>query len=92
MPLTTIDARSALVVIDLQKGIIGMLGADASREVVARSARLAEAFRARGLPVVLVNVSGMPPGRTSAPGPPFRSPRIGPNWCPSCMASRPTTS
>ncbi len=77
MPITTIDDRSALIVIDLQKGIIGLLGADASREIVARSARLAEAFRARGLPVVLVNVSGMPPGRTSTPRPTLSFP---PDW------------
>jgi nicotinamidase-related amidase len=33
-------------------------------EIVARSAKLARAFRQRGLPVVLVNVTGAAPGRT----------------------------
>ena len=36
-------------------------------EVVARSRALAEAFRARGLPVVLVNVVEGAPGRTEQP-------------------------
>ena len=35
-------------------------------EIVARTAQLANAFRDRGRPVVLVNVSGMAPGRTDA--------------------------
>jgi nicotinamidase-related amidase len=34
------------------------------KDIVGRAARLAEAFRERGLPVVLVNVSGAAPGRT----------------------------
>ena len=33
-------------------------------EVVQNAAALAAAFRRRGLPVVLVNVDGVPPGRT----------------------------
>jgi nicotinamidase-related amidase len=63
MALTQLDERAALVVIDLQKGIAGMLD---SGEVVRRSAELARAFRAKGLPVVLVNVAGRAPGRTEA--------------------------
>ena len=49
---------TALVVIDLQKGIVArQCGPHASADVVARSARLAEAFRAAGATVVLVNVA-----------------------------------
>ncbi len=64
MPVTTLDPKAALIVIDLQKGIVGMPLASPIAPVIDRSARLARAFRERGLPVVLVNVSGRAPGRT----------------------------
>ena len=59
MPLTKLDEACALIVIDLQKGIVGMQAAHASDEIVARAARLASGFRGAKLPVVLVNVAGM---------------------------------
>ncbi|GAA4672032.1 isochorismatase family protein [Gordonia humi] len=62
MPLTQIDEKSALVVIDLQAGIVGRFG-DAATDVVANSAVLAAEFRKAGQTVVLVNVSATPPGR-----------------------------
>ncbi|MFI1094400.1 isochorismatase family protein [Streptomyces sp. NPDC020917] len=64
MSVTTLDPRTALVVIDLQQGIVGLDTVHPAGEVVARSAELAAAFRERGLPVVLVNVAGVAPGRT----------------------------
>lgn len=64
MPLTTLDATTALVVIDLQKGTVTAPTAAPAGEVVERAASLARAFRRRGLPVVLVNVTGRAPGRT----------------------------
>lgn len=64
MPLTTLDPKTALVVIDLQKGIVALpVAPHPATAVVERSARLADAFRKRGLPVVLVNVAGGAPGR-----------------------------
>jgi len=49
---------TALVVIDLQKGIVArQSGPYAAAHVVARSAALADAFRAAGATVVLVNVA-----------------------------------
>ncbi|MFI0719713.1 isochorismatase family cysteine hydrolase [Streptomyces sp. NPDC021224] len=66
MPVTTLDESTALVVIDLQRGIVAMPLAHPVEDVVARSAELARAFRDRGLPVVLVNVAGTPQGRTDA--------------------------
>lgn len=66
MALTTIDPRAALVVIDLQKGIVSGFGDDSADAVVRQSAALAAAFRAHGLPVLLVNVAGRAPGRTDA--------------------------
>jgi nicotinamidase-related amidase len=69
MPVTTLDPNTALIVIDLQKGIVGLAGAEVVRPVVERSRQLADAFRSRGLPVVLVNVAGGAPGRTEQPRP-----------------------
>lgn len=63
MALTTLDAKTALVVIDLQNGIVALPTAHPTSEVVERSAVLADAFRRRNLPVVLVNVAGGAPGR-----------------------------
>jgi len=64
MPLTQLDSSAALIVIDLQKGIVGFTAELGSADVVNRSAELAKAFRDRGLPVALVNVTGRAPGRT----------------------------
>lgn len=64
MSLTQIDKVAALVVIDLQKGIVGLPLAHPGSEIVERAARLARAFREKGLPVILVNVAGRAPGRT----------------------------
>ena len=67
MPLTTLDPNTAVVIIDLQKGIVAMPTVHPTVDVIARSRALADAFRARGLPVVLVNVEGTAPGRTEQP-------------------------
>jgi len=66
VPLTKLDITAALIVIDLQKGIMGLPTVHPTTEIVARSAKLARAFRERGLPVVLVNVTDAAPGRTDA--------------------------
>jgi nicotinamidase-related amidase len=73
MAVTALDPRTALVVIDLQAGIVGAPTAPyPSTDVVSRAVELADAFRARDLPVVLVRVSfsadsgDVPPGRTEA--------------------------
>lgn len=63
MTVTTLDPRSALVVIDLQRGIVSLPTAHPTAQVVENAAALATAFRRRGLPVVLVNVDGGAPGR-----------------------------
>jgi nicotinamidase-related amidase len=63
VPLTTVDPKPALVVVDLQRSIVA-IGVPGTDEVVARSARLLEAFRGAGHPVVLVNVDGSPAGRS----------------------------
>lgn len=67
MPVTTLDLKTALIVVDLQKGVTGMVAPETFEPVVARSRALAEAFRTKGLPVVLVTVDGVAPGRTEQP-------------------------
>src|SRR5579871_6183905 len=64
MPVTTLDPRTALIVVDLQKGLVSIPTAHAIPDVIGRAAALADAFRRQGLPIVLVNVAGGAPGRT----------------------------
>lgn len=66
MPVTTIDPRPALIVIDLQQGIVAAHQGEAVNAVVHHAASLAAAFRRHDLPVVLVNVVGRASGRTEA--------------------------
>ena len=69
MAITTIDPKTALVVIDLQNGTTAMPGAPVpTADVVKNSVELADAFRARGLPVVLVNVTFSADGSDVVPG------------------------
>jgi nicotinamidase-related amidase len=63
MPVTTLDPKSALILIDLQKGIVALPTAHPTSEVVERASALAQAFRRHRMPVVLVNVTGGAPGR-----------------------------
>jgi nicotinamidase-related amidase len=69
MPLNKLDETPALIVIDLQKAVLGLPAEPPIQDVVNRTRELARAFRERGLPVVLVNVSGRAPGRTDAGAP-----------------------
>jgi nicotinamidase-related amidase len=74
LPLTRLDKAAALIVIDLQKGIVTLPTVHPPGEVVGRAAQLVRAFRERGLPVVLVNVTGAAPGRTDVARPKFSFP------------------
>lgn len=69
MAVTTLDPITALIIIDLQNGIVGLPAVHPIADVVTRSCTLAAAFRRHGLPVVLVNVDGGAPGRTERPRP-----------------------
>lgn len=66
MTLTTIDPVPALVVVDLQKGIVSAHADGPVTAAVKQATQLATGFRRHGLPVVLVNVTGRAPGRTDA--------------------------
>ncbi|MGW1773906.1 hydrolase [Streptomyces sp. NPDC002104] len=71
----TLDQHTALVLIDLQKGILALPGATPTERILSQGIRLADGFRAAGLPVVLVKVAWSPDGgdlpsaRTDRPGP-----------------------
>ncbi len=67
MPLTTLDKNTALIVIDLQKGIVGLPVAHPMDTVVKHARSLIDVFHRHDLPVVLVNVTGVPPGRVEQP-------------------------
>ncbi len=64
MPITILDPTTALIVIDLQKGIVNGNFIHPIGEIIDRTRALMDAFRAKNLPVVLVNVAGRAPGRT----------------------------
>ncbi|ORM64266.1 hydrolase [Pantoea rodasii] len=64
MALTTLDTKTALIVIDLQHGIVRLpVTPLAAETVIARCAQLVDAFHGKQLPVVKVNVAGGAPGR-----------------------------
>ena len=64
MSVTLIDPVTALIVVDLQKGFADHPFFPPLSGVIARTRELLHAFRAAGMPVVLVNVAGRAPGRT----------------------------
>jgi len=64
MPVTALDEKTALVLIDLQKGIVGRpLTPTPVETVLENSAALVSAFHKAGLPVVVVNV--IPPSNAA---------------------------
>ena len=63
MTVTTLDPKTALVIIDLQKGIVGYPTVHPIGDILTAATALTTAFRRQGLPVVLVNATGVAPGR-----------------------------
>ncbi|MFC6704261.1 cysteine hydrolase family protein [Flexivirga alba] len=66
---TPIDPTAALIVVDMQKGILRMPPAEAVAPLVDANARLAGAFHAADKPVAWVNATGLPRGRVARPIP-----------------------
>ena len=64
MTVTTIDRMTALIVVDMQKGIAIPPTVHPLEVVVSNTRDLVAAFRSHDLPVVLVNVAGGAPGRS----------------------------
>jgi nicotinamidase-related amidase len=59
---TTLDPETALILIDLQHGITSLPTVAPSGQIVARGARLADAFRAHKMLVVATRVAFSPDG------------------------------
>lgn len=74
--LTALDSATALVLIDLQHGTTSAALAHPIADVAANAARLAQAFRAAGRPVVVVSVNpaGSDQSRIRTQAPPMPSP------------------
>ena len=64
MPVTQLDPKTALIIIDLQNGIVGYPTVHTVSSVVKHATELVDAFRRHHQPVVFVNVIGGAPGRT----------------------------
>ena len=80
MPLTSLDSKTALILIDLQKGIVGGNFIHPIADVINRARALIDCFRSKNLPVVLVNVAGRAPARPL--------PKDGPTFCLSWIRNR----
>src|SRR6202789_4005453 len=78
MPLTTLDPNTASIVIDLQKGIVNGNFIHPIGDIIDRTRALVDFFRAKNLPVVLVNVAGRAPGRTEQG--PRNNPSLSEGW------------
>ena len=74
MPITTLDPATALIIVDLQAGIVGLPTVHPAADVIRNAAALAQAFRQQRRPVVLVNVTATAPGRTDHTRPPIPRP------------------
>jgi nicotinamidase-related amidase len=64
MSISTLDPITALIVVDLQKGVLAHPCVHPVSTIVQNAVELARTFREHHLPVVLVNVAGTAPGRT----------------------------
>jgi nicotinamidase-related amidase len=67
MAVTTLDPKTALIVVDLQQRVVSLPTVHPMDDVVKHVRALTEAFRGHGLPVVLVNVDGVAPRPTEQP-------------------------
>jgi nicotinamidase-related amidase len=67
MPVTALDPETALIIVDLQKGIASLPLVHPIAEILRNARALVDAFREQKLTIVLVNVAGAAPGRTEQP-------------------------
>lgn len=67
MPVTQLDSKCALIVIDLQKGTMGFPFVQPIADVIVQTRKLLDAFRDAKQTVVLVNAAGSPQGRNEMP-------------------------
>lgn len=62
MPVSNIESPCALVVIDMQRGIVSLPTVHPASDVVSNVERLTSAFRHRSRPIVIVTVGPSPDG------------------------------
>jgi hypothetical protein len=94
MPLTTLDPNTALIVIDLQKGIVNGNFIHPIADIIDRTRALIDVFRAKNLPSRAGQCGGTaagPDGAGSAQ-PIYRCLRDGPTYCRSWISNRATLS
>lgn len=60
---------AALLVVDLQQGILPMLPAEKAQQIIETNNRLAGAFRTAKLPVIWIHATGLPAGTVMNPIP-----------------------
>lgn len=63
MPLTELDKNTALVIIDLQRGVTGLQMIHPVQNIIDNAVELIRAFRQIPLPIVIVNVGLSPDGK-----------------------------
>ncbi len=80
--VTILDKNTALVLIDLQKGIVNLPLVTSISEILENSAKLVAAFRKASLPIVIVNVNSAnaPWTQLRKDAPPFQRPAITADW------------
>jgi len=74
MALSVIDKKTALIIVDLQKGITQFPTIHEMKDIIGNSALLAKVFRDHKMPVVLVNATAGAPGRTEQSSGAFERP------------------
>lgn len=65
----TLHGKTALLAVDMQKGILSMPPEEVATELVTAVGKLAQAFHDAGLPVVWIHATGLPKGQTERPIP-----------------------
>jgi nicotinamidase-related amidase len=69
VPITTLDERTALILIDFQHGILRLPLLHDRALLLSNAKRLVEGFHAAELPVVFLRVNDLRPTRTDEPPP-----------------------
>ncbi|MBW4021799.1 MAG: isochorismatase family protein [Proteobacteria bacterium] len=77
MTVSTLDTQTALILVDLQKGILGLPVVHPIAGVMQNARALVDAFRRHALPIVFVNVDGGAPGRAERS---FNVAGLPPDW------------
>ncbi|OEF10736.1 cysteine hydrolase family protein [Aliivibrio logei] len=89
MAITAFDPKTALIVVDLQKGIVALNTCHPTQTIIDNTSQIITAFRDAKLPIILVNVAGVAQGRTEQIGSNSKLPA---NWSHLINELNPTPS